>query len=350
MTGQKVQFKSESFQVQEAEDGDGKIVTGLALPYDEKSRNGVKYDKDSVEENMDKMEGRSVLVNHDMDRPIGHVEEVQSTEKGMVYRMNVDPEEKINNTSAIRKFERGDVKNVSISAFVERVEGEKDLVAVKDFAELSAVTVPGFPQTTTNAEDAPTGVMVAESINDWMQEYTEDDGTENFKNKEQGNNTMGDDNDNVEAFDSEFAQSVAEMLAEAADVEVEEFSDVFEDYEFEASDEAVDSFVSEVTEKGDKDSDGDDEADDSGDDDDDDDSEDEAFLEVGDEQFSKEEVIESLKTSEQDDDSDDDEDDDDDSEDESFGDGTSNQSLEGGDADDEDKTKEDFSDVDMPNF
>lgn len=427
---EKVQFKSESFEVQEAEGEDeGKIVTGLALPYDKTSRNGVAYQKESVEKNMDKMEGRSVLVNHDMDRPIGHVEQVQSTDKGMVYKMNIDPEEKINNTSAIRKFERGDVKNVSISAFVERVEGEDNLVAVKDFAELSAVTVPGFPETTTNPEQAPQGMLAAESIEEWAETYQSEeddfgDGGDNddstdvddddvksdepfagyddfeacvadnrdkrdpeaycaalkdkaedvakkFKSKDDENSTMTDNKSEAFSLDN-FESAAAQMLADAADVETSEFSDVMEDYEFEVEASDVADFVAAVTDKSasdvmdfagqqsddepeDEPEDDESEVDGDKDDGEDDDMDEESFVEVGDEKYSKEEVVEALKSEDDDGESEEDADDgesndedgSDESEDESFGDGSSKQNVEGSETN---ETREDFGDVDMPEF
>lgn len=283
--GKKVEFHTESFQVEEASEGDGAVVTGLALPFGETSRNGVEYDKDSVKENMGKMEGRSVLVNHDMDRPIGHVEEVNATDEGMVYRMNIDPEEKINNTSAVRKFERGDVKNVSISAFVERVEGEQNLVEVKDFAELSAVTVPGFPQTSTNPESV-SAVPITEMVDE------SESGEGKHLKDEDSKDIMTEDSQQSEAFVLEDFDSVEEMLAEASLEEVAELlSEVFEV----SADEVSEVLTADEADDGDMDDGEDDE----------DDEEDEESVTIDGETYSKERLAELVSSDEGDDESDD---------------------------------------------
>lgn len=154
---------SENFELSnEQEDTDGLTVTGLALPFDEESRNGVVYDKESIRENADSMIGTPVLFNHDEDTVVGHVQNVWIEEEGLHYEMDLDPEHEV-----IRQVERGDISNVSIQAIVDRETGDSNVVEVEEFLELSIVSVPGFPQTGMSLDSEsglPEGVVAVESL------------------------------------------------------------------------------------------------------------------------------------------------------------------------------------------
>lgn len=149
----------------EQEESTGLTVTGLALPFGEKSRNGVMYEEESVREAADSMIGTAVLFNHDQHEVVGHVEDVEVHDEGLSYRMDLNPEHEL-----VDAVERGDISNVSIQALVDPVEGDTSKVEVKEFLELSLVTIPGFKQTDVQVEEVgsvPEGVMTVESfVND----------------------------------------------------------------------------------------------------------------------------------------------------------------------------------------
>lgn len=149
-------------------EGDSLTVTGMALPFEEVSRNGVQYSRSSVEENADTLEGQPVLFNHDEDEVAGHVKSVEVKDDGLFYEMDLDPEHEL-----ARKVERGDISSVSIQAFVERREGDTPVVDVTEFLELSLVSIPGFEQTSTNVEAVPADAMAMETF---KEEYMSEDG------------------------------------------------------------------------------------------------------------------------------------------------------------------------------
>lgn len=145
----KIGIRFEKFDISEETD-EGVTATGFALPFHKESRNGVIYDKESVIENKETLEGLPVLWNHDELRPpLGHVEEVETKEDGLYFEMNLDPKEE----EILRKIERGDVKNVSIQAMVDETnETDEGALPVEEFLELSVCTIAGFPETTISAE------------------------------------------------------------------------------------------------------------------------------------------------------------------------------------------------------
>lgn len=158
-----VNIQTESFDVEEAEDG--VIIEGLALPFDKKSRNGVKYEEESVKQAAKTMEGNSLLFNHDETRPpIGHIEEFTHQDEGMHYRANLDPQEE----KFIRKVNRGDIRNVSIQARVEADEADAETVKVLDFLELSLVPIAGFPQTDAEIMDMQTYAEKLKTEEEWI--------------------------------------------------------------------------------------------------------------------------------------------------------------------------------------
>lgn len=166
-----VGIQAEAVKVSEKDgEKEGATITGLALPLNKVSRNGVQYSEESVRENAETMVGNSVLFNHDVDTVVGHVEDVYVDDEGMHYQMNLDEEHEL-----VRKVERGDINSVSIQAIVEPRKGDTNVVDVKEFLELSLVSVPGFGQTTTNMEltAQPEGVLAMETF---KEEFMSGDG------------------------------------------------------------------------------------------------------------------------------------------------------------------------------
>jgi len=142
--------KSDKVSEQQA-DSNGLTIEGMAMPFEKRSRNGVKYDTDSIKENAESMIGNSILFNHDEAEPIGHVTNVEIKEDGLYYEGDINP-----NRRESESLQRGDIPHVSIQAMVEEMEetAKTGKVAVSEFLELSAVTVPGFPETDVQAGEA----------------------------------------------------------------------------------------------------------------------------------------------------------------------------------------------------
>ncbi|RLF46609.1 MAG: hypothetical protein DRN17_00170 [Thermoplasmata archaeon] len=151
---QKVIITAESFSVEEKTDG-GFRITGLALPFGQRSRNGLTYNKESIIETADLWVGLPSLFNHDQDKPIGHIEKTWIEDDGLHYQINVDEEEE----ALVRKLKRGDIPFVSIMAIVDKAAEDMDGdVMIKSPLEISICTLPGFPQTniqTQNVTVAP---------------------------------------------------------------------------------------------------------------------------------------------------------------------------------------------------
>lgn len=161
-----VLFHTEEFSFEKAKDDDGKetvIISGNAQPLSEDSRNGVRYRPDSVKKAAKSLMGVAFLFNHDSSRSLGHVVDQGLTDSHLTYSADVDPEEK----EYIRKVERGDIKHVSVGCMVENVEWNEEeniyICDVKEYVELSAVTVPGFANTSANKEGA---IFLAEKLGD----------------------------------------------------------------------------------------------------------------------------------------------------------------------------------------
>ena len=144
-----VNIQVESFSVNKTQEG--MKVSGLALPVDTVSRNGFLYMSEGVKSKGKTLEGRPVLFNHDPEKVIGHVQSVEIGDKGLNYIMDLDTEGPYGWVA--RKVERGDLKNVSIQA---SYDPDKSFISddgvthafLKEFYELSVVTIPGFADTT----------------------------------------------------------------------------------------------------------------------------------------------------------------------------------------------------------
>ncbi len=152
-----VLFHTEEFSFEKAKDDEGNekvIISGNAQPLDDDSRNGVRYRPESVIKAAPTLAKVAFLFNHNPERSLGHVAEQGMTKTHLTYKADVDPEEK----EYIRKVERGDIKHVSVGCMVENVEYDEEeniyVCDVKEYVELSAVTVPGFSNTSANKESA----------------------------------------------------------------------------------------------------------------------------------------------------------------------------------------------------
>jgi phage head maturation protease len=135
---------------QQQKESDGLKIQGLALPFDKRSRNGVVYEKQSVKQAAESLVGCPLLFNHNEENPIGHIEDVEIKEDGLYYFGDLNEEKKETDS-----LQRGDIPHVSIQATIkETMESEtQGKVAVKEFLEMSAVTVPGFSSTDVEAEE-----------------------------------------------------------------------------------------------------------------------------------------------------------------------------------------------------
>lgn len=134
-----------------SEENYGVGVIGLALPFDKVSRNGFRYIKESIIEGMNSVIGAPALFNHDSEKVIGHIENASVDGEGMTYKMNLDeggPYGWVAN-----KVRRGDLKKVSIQCIYDEDKSYLDddgvmNAWVKEFLEISVVTIPGFADTT----------------------------------------------------------------------------------------------------------------------------------------------------------------------------------------------------------
>lgn len=134
------------------EDSSEVHVSGFALPYGERSRNGNRYTEQSIRDNAEDFVGKPVLWNHDRDTPaIGHVSEVDLNSEGLEYEINLDTEDELG-AKVARKIERGDISSVSIGARVKDSEQERGSVDVIGWNELTVCNIPGFPSTTTKID------------------------------------------------------------------------------------------------------------------------------------------------------------------------------------------------------
>jgi HK97 family phage prohead protease len=155
MKGQKVWINTEKFGIEEVlKEGEDKkyIFSGLALPFNKASRNRNTYNQKRAVEVMESLNNVSFLFNHDVNKVLGHTIEVSEEKDGIHYKADIDPEEK----EFIRKAKRKDIRNVSVGVIVDEVvekEGQLPDFFIKEFVELSAVTTPGFPDTTLHPNE-----------------------------------------------------------------------------------------------------------------------------------------------------------------------------------------------------
>lgn len=153
------------------------IASGLLLPKDRISRNGVLYDWESAKATCDKIPGLPMMYNHQnegMEKPVGHfidaiclekrptsgkwvevwdkaAEDLKSSEgiPGVYYEADINPDSEYANSVT-----RGDVRKVSIQIIPEKQvsettsDGNKYTRAfIKDYVESSIVPSPGFMET-----------------------------------------------------------------------------------------------------------------------------------------------------------------------------------------------------------
>jgi len=157
-----VSFSVESFQVEKVtaakEKKDGITLTGFALPFDTTSRNGFAYRKESVIKTAETLEGKPFFFNHEIDKvPIGTVEKITVTEKGIDYVAKLKPVTE-EGKQVVEGIKAGLIQNVSIQCIYENAKINEESntfdVDVKEFLELSAVTIPGFAETTAQAHES----------------------------------------------------------------------------------------------------------------------------------------------------------------------------------------------------
>lgn len=144
-------------------------ITGLLLPKDKISRNGVLYDWDSIKKIYHKLVGLPLLYNHLNDseiKPIGKFvkswlkeEDDEDGIAGWYYLADINP-----NSEYVDSILRGDINKVSVQVVAgetkqEQTDDGKTYIRayVSDIIEGSAVPTPGFPETTMN-------VIVKEAI------------------------------------------------------------------------------------------------------------------------------------------------------------------------------------------
>lgn len=156
-----------------------KIVgSGLLLPKDKVSRNGILYDWQSAVETVDKIPGLPMMYNHKVDgneKPVGHFTDAIALEKrptegkwqevwdktaedlkipegvaGIYYEADINP-----NSEYADSVTRGDVRKVSIQIIPsDQVRESTDdgdsytRAYIKDYVESSVVPSPGFMETT----------------------------------------------------------------------------------------------------------------------------------------------------------------------------------------------------------
>jgi len=141
------------------ENSEGLKMQGLALPFEKRSRNGVIYEKESVKKAASTLEGCPVLFNHNEDNSIGHITSTEIRDDGLYYEADLNPE-----LREVESLERGDIPHVSIQAMIEETEATdtRGEVAVTEFLEMSAVTIPGFPS--TDVETGEETVMIEKLV------------------------------------------------------------------------------------------------------------------------------------------------------------------------------------------
>lgn len=136
------------------------IIEGIMLPFEKISRNGVLYNKRSVQSKCQNLVGRPLMYNHITEgdaKPLGHFVESWCDDKNWYYKADVDPQEKV----YLNKLKRGDLRHVSIQLRPEKAierltEDNKSFIEayVDDVIEGSIVPTPGFLDTTVMFAEA----------------------------------------------------------------------------------------------------------------------------------------------------------------------------------------------------
>lgn len=189
-----VNLSVESFKVckesndSDSNDSNSKVkIEGFALPFDTVSRNGFEYSTESIKATAATLEGRSMFFNHNVEElPIGKVKQVEVKDDGLYFvgeLCNKTEREK----EIVEKVREGMIENVSIQCMYENAKYDESQdsvkVDVKEFLELSVVTIPGFGETTLQAvENFKQMSKVKEELNKVKQENAavteQDDETE----------------------------------------------------------------------------------------------------------------------------------------------------------------------------
>jgi len=154
MAENKINIAVESFEISKEalNNTESVVIQGFALPFDKTSRNGFAYRKESIIKTAKTLEGKKMFFNHNTEAmPIGKIRSVNLTDKGLEYVAELDKDE----TILINKVRKGLIENVSIQCIYENARLNESSntfeVDVKEFLELSLVTIPGFADTTASA-------------------------------------------------------------------------------------------------------------------------------------------------------------------------------------------------------
>lgn len=154
MAANKVEFRSENFTVEKTQSNDKKNaeikITGIALPYDTQSRNGVKYTEESIKAAAETLEGKPFLFNHDPNQVLGSVDEVNPTDTHLEFTARADATKE-----KVKDIQNGYVSTVSIQAMVDEAENEDEEGAydVREFLELSSAPIPGYNEAKAQAQN-----------------------------------------------------------------------------------------------------------------------------------------------------------------------------------------------------
>lgn len=230
----------ESFEVSRSKE-DGVSVSGLALPFDKVSRNGFTYVKESIQDAYQSLIGAPVLFNHNTENVIGHVGNVSLSGEGMTYEMNLDPEEPI-----ARKVARKDLTKVSIQCIYDEEKSYIDEEGIthayiREFLELSVVSIPGFADTTAqvveNLQNKKPKLEGTEKMSE--QEIKPDEQTPAPEPKDEKQVTEESDSDmedRIAALEKQVA-AMSDKLSEMDDSEEEPKTEEAEDEETPEEDE-----------------------------------------------------------------------------------------------------------------
>jgi phage head maturation protease len=149
-----VRISCESFDVVKTENG--MKVVGLALPFNKISRNGFTYITESIKSAHKTMEKKPVLFNHDASIVIGHNISNPIQTEGMGYEVDINPNavNQATGVSFAESIARGDISKVSIQCLYDQDKSFLDEQGnthafIKEFLEMSFVTIPGFEDTTS---------------------------------------------------------------------------------------------------------------------------------------------------------------------------------------------------------
>lgn len=189
---------TEEFKFEKVKNDEGKtevIISGNAMPLGKMSRNKVFYRPESVKKAYKSLEGVAFLNGHDPSQSLGHVAEVGITETHVTYKADIDPSEE----KYLNKVERKDIKHVSVGCMVDAVEFMEDGTIecdVTEFVELSAVTVPGFQDTSAEKEGLNNLMILTEAFGSKEQ-------LEKLKSKKEADDEDEDDKDKDKEADDD---------------------------------------------------------------------------------------------------------------------------------------------------